>query len=229
MLNIITEIKTLILNLFMFSNIYVIILYIALILYAYPILRSQFKIIDKIIYKIKNNQKSLIVGIGIASIIISNCGSIYIQNLDNGRSRLNIRKDIAKLSNNYSDKVILMPPINILLDDFSPFDYDAFNKWSELKILSSGWSTFSPRFYDNIRKVLHVDNGYEIIPKLLEGNNFILIANDSFVINLSTFISEHYPLEKDVIFVPIDNLSTSTIYKPVLVNKFNIDTCNDNI
>ncbi len=88
----------------------------------------------------------------------------------------------AKLNRDYPNKVLfLVPGLENFADYLDSLKTNVHN--FKVAIIPLGWLTFSPGFYDVIKKELGAEYGYEILPKFIDNKRAYLVTSEDYLHN----------------------------------------------
>jgi hypothetical protein len=118
--------------------------------------------------------------------------------------------DLKKLNTVYPDTIMLWQPLTGLpIEYLNPFTSPPQMKFT---LILGGWTTYSPGFYHILERVLNIQHGYELLPCMVDNPHaFFLIGSETWKPSILAYFKE--TLKVPVIFVRVDDLSHSALYK----------------
>jgi len=118
-------------------------------------------------------------------------------------------KNVEYLEKHYRGKLVVVQP-GCLRDELAN-PLKVYNHEKEIGMISLGWQTFSPRFYETINSY-GMKKASEIWPRIMDDRDAYFVGNEYAVRSIILFIKETYGI--DCTAVGIENLSIGpTVYR----------------
>ncbi len=97
---------------------------------------------------------------------------------------------INKLNKDYANSILILP---IRPDIAMPMEFinPLKNNQNKFHIIPSGWQTYSPSFYNSLKKYFNVNKAYNIFPLMVSKNTYLLIP-DKWAQFISIYLKETF-------------------------------------
>lgn len=138
--------------------------------------------------------KRLIVcalSLALAVFFCVNAVQFYRQAKDIRKQTRLIDSGFNKVNAGYPNTVFFLASIG------SIFDYvDSLKVYKyKFEVIPTGWKTFSPAFYDVLKKELGIEHAYEILPNLIDNPRAFVLASEAYFMYIFAYFREIYHLK----------------------------------